>query len=215
MSLSLRGIARRYKGITGGFSVVRDIFGVSSISGNVSLISKLQSIARENHLFQVSECIFRWSASFEQTWSHIVIRISLNPDSGISAATVNNLMTTWRNGIQNIWSNQWGCGRFGEATCPFTFEVQWVTTNPHYTVNVHVGPTRSNMTNWDTLDTGNVAAHEFGHMLGLVDEYSEPSVCPNRNPVNTGTIMDNNSNNVPARMMNRFAANIGSNVVQI
>ena len=71
------------------------------------------------------------------------------------------------------------------------------------------------MSNWDTNDTGGVAAHEFGHMLGHVDEYPENPPCPDRDPVNTGTVMDNNSNNVPSRLMNRFANNIGSNVVAI
>jgi M6 family metalloprotease-like protein len=70
------------------------------------------------------------------------------------------------------------------------------------------------MTTWDTADTGNVAAHEFGHMLDLPDEYTDTD-CPARNPVNTGTVMDNNSNNVPNRMMQRIANNIGSNVVPI
>jgi hypothetical protein len=51
-------------------------------------------------------------------------------------------------------------------------------------------------------------------MLGLVDEYSD-SNCPDRSPVNTGTIMDNNSNVVPDRMMTRFANNLGSNVVAV
>ncbi len=55
-----------------------------------------------------------------------------------------------------------------------------------------------------------MAAHEYGHMHGLVDEYTDIN-CPSRSPVNTGTVMDNNSNNVPARMMIRFANNIGAN----
>jgi hypothetical protein len=64
------------------------------------------------------------------------------------------------------------------------------------------------------LDTAAVASHEFGHLIGLADEYTD-SNCPMRNPVNTGTVMANDSNNVPARMMNRFAQNIGSNVISI
>lgn len=212
--LSLKGVARKYGGVTGGFSVVKDIFGVSSITGSTSLRSKLESMAWEEHSFSVSECIYGWTAAFEQTWAHLRIRIRLNPDAGISNATMNTLRTTWRNGIENTWSHRWGCGRSGELTCRLSFEVQWVTTNQHHTVRVRTGPARSNMITWDTLDTGGVAAHEFGHMLGLVDEYVDAN-CPGRSPVNTGTVMDNNSNNVPARMMTRFASNIGSNVVAI
>jgi len=212
--LSLKGIARRYGGITGNFSVVGDIFGVSSITGSSSLRSKLESMARTEHSFSVSECIYGWTAAFEQTWTHIRIRIRLNPDSGISNATMNTLRTTWQNGIENLWSNQWGCGHSGELTCPLTFEAEWVTSNQHHTVRVRPGPERSNMVTWDTGDTGAVAAHEYGHMLGHVDEYADTN-CPARSPVNTGTVMDNNSANVPARLMTRFADNIDSNVVSI
>jgi hypothetical protein len=42
--LSLREIASKYRGITGGFSVVRDIFGVAQITGPQSLRAKLDSI---------------------------------------------------------------------------------------------------------------------------------------------------------------------------
>jgi hypothetical protein len=60
------------------------------------------------------------------------------------------------------------------------------------------------MGEWDTDDTGNVAAHEFGHMLGHPDEYAD-AACPARNPVSTGTVMDNNTAPV-ARHLNRIAA---------
>lgn len=208
--LSLKGIARRYGGISGGFSVVNNIFNTSSIAGSVSLRSKLESMARREYSFSVSECIFNWTAAFEQTWTHIIIRIRLNPDAGITAATMNTLRTRWQNGIQNTWSHRWGCARSGELTCRLSFEVLWVTTNEHHAVRVRLGPAQSNVLTWDTNDTGGVAAHEYGHMHGLVDEYTDIN-CPGRSPVNTGTVMDNNSNNVPARMMIRFANNIGAN----
>jgi hypothetical protein len=211
--LSLKGIARRYGGITGGFSVKNDIFG-GSITGSRSLRSKLESMARQQFSFSVSECIYGWTARFEQIWTHIIVRIRLNPDAGISNATMNTLRNTWQNGIENTWNNRWGSGRAGELTCRMTFDVQWVNSGQHHTVRVRPGPARTNMTTWDTNDTGAVAAHEFGHMLGHPDEYTAAN-CPGRSPVNTGTVMDNNSNNVPARLMTRFANNIGSNVVTI
>lgn len=224
--LSLKGVARKYGGLSDGFSVTNDIFGVPSIGGSESLRSKLESMAREEHSFAQSECIFNWTAAFEQTWTHMRVRIRLNPDADVSAQTMATLRRRWRTGIENIWTHRWGCGLADELTCRLSFEVLWVNANPHHDVRVNTGMKcvddagnpivcRTNKGRWHTGDSGNVAAHEFGHMLGLVDEYTENPPCPNRNPVNTGTIMDHNSNNVPARMMTRFANNIGSNVVAI
>ena len=213
--LSLKGVARRYGGLAGNLSVANDIFGTPSIAGSVSLRSRLESMSRQQHSFGVSECIFGWTAAFEQTWTHVTVRIRLNPDAGITNATVAGLQTTWENGIETTWTHRWSCGRAGELPCRLSFDVRWVNANQHHSVRIIPGPARSNMGTWDTQDGGGVAAHEFGHMLGNVDEYAEVNVCPNRNPVNTGTVMDNNSNNVPDRLMTRFANNIGSNVVPI
>lgn len=51
------------------------------------------------------------------------------------------------------------------------------------------------------LPMAGVRAHEFGHMLGQVDEYYENPTCHNGNPVNTSTVTDNNSNIVSAIIM--------------
>ncbi len=51
-------------------------------------------------------------------------------------------------------------------------------------------------------------------MFGLADEYSGPNY-PRRSPVETGTIIDNTSDNVPARMMEQPAKNIDPDVVAI
>jgi hypothetical protein len=208
-ALSLRGVLRRYGGITGKLSV-RSVSGTGG-----SLRPALESMARQEFAFPMSECIYEWTAAFEQIWTHIIVRIQLNPDAGILFDTMNNLMTTWKNGIENTWSNQWGCEHPGEANCRLTFEVQWVNANQHHSVRVRTGPAPTNSGNWDLYDTSASASHEFGHLIGLTDEYSTDPNCPDRNPVNTGSIMDNNSSNIPARMMDRFAQNIGSNVVSI
>jgi len=213
MAISVRGVARKYLNRTGALSV-RAVFYGGNPSYPASLRDTLRSLARKQNLVSVSECIYGWTAAFEQTWSHILIRIRLNPDAGISAATVTALQNTWRNGIVTTWSNRWAVAHAGEMTLPLTCEVNWDNSNPHHTVRIRSGSFRSNMTTWDTQDDGGVAAHECGHMLGLVDEYAD-STCPNRSPVNTGTVMDNNSTNVPSRLMTRFANNLGCSVVAL
>jgi len=144
--------------------------------------------------FAVSECGFGWTAAYAQRGTHITVRIRLVPDDGITAETMASLRSTWKAGIEQKWSNHFGCCDTPacDGRCALTFEAQWVDANEHHTVRVRVGPERSNMTTWDTMDTGDVASHEFGHMLGWPDEYPATS-CPNRSPVDTGTVMDDNT----------------------
>ncbi len=144
--------------------------------------------------FSVSECVYSWTAAYAQRGTHITVRIRLVPDAGISDATMATLRDTWKQGIEQKWGNRFGCCDTPgcDCRCVLTFSVEWVDSNEHHTVNVHVGPSRSDMTNWDTMDTGDVASHEFGHMLGHPDEYASDS-CPKRDPVNTGTVMDDNT----------------------
>jgi hypothetical protein len=213
--LSLKGIARKYRAKSGAISVKQDILGTLSISGTVSLRSRLEELARKQISFGVSECVYRWTAGYEQVWTHIVVRIKLDPDDGITEATMDTLRDTWAEGIATRWSDQWGCGRSGELTCPLTFEVQWVNSGQHHTVRVAAGSGGSEMTTWYTNLDGRIgAAHEVGHMFGHPDEYGE-AACPDREPVDTGSIMHRPTGDIHQRLMRRFAENIGSSVVGI
>lgn len=223
--LSLKGISRKYLSRTPPLSL-KDVLGVTGSGLTVNVRPRFESITREEHSFKWQEdCgtqIFGGTAAFLQVWTHIVVRINLNFDPAILVATQNNLMTTWKTAIQNAWSFKWGCTSMGESTCRLTFEVQWTSINPHHTVAVTVCTPgmlcRANAGRWFNNTTGATAAHEFGHLLGLKDEYqpTNPMECPIRNPVNTGTIMHvNTSTCFPMRLMNVFANNIISQIVPI
>lgn len=157
--------------------------------------------------FPVSECAFGWTARYFQADTHVTVRIQLTPDAGITTETMDAVRTRWRDGIIAKWANRFDCQGPGQRAA-FTFDVQWVTSGAHHMVRVRPGPARSNMSNWDTDDSGDVASHEFGHMIGHPDEYAD-SACPSRSPVNTGTVMDDNTETV-GRLYNRIAAAHGS-----
>jgi hypothetical protein len=148
----------------------------------------------------VRECIYGWTAAYRQEGTHITVCIELDPDGDVTNLELQNLQSVWKVAIEAKWGNRFACccnaGVTDTSECgnwrSLTFDVQWVTANPHHRVRVRRGPARSNMLTWDTNDSGDVASHEFGHMLGLVDEYPSAQ-CPARTPVNTGTVMDDNT----------------------
>jgi len=157
--------------------------------------------------------------AYTQTWTHIDVRIQLVPDAGVGAATLNAVQVTWKTGIESSWNapihtpaaaaEPWTCARSGEVPCRVSVRVHWVTANADHSVAVHAGSGGTDENDWYISDPGSTAAHEFGHMLGLPDEYAAAN-CPGRSPVNTGTIMDNNSTFIPQRLVQWVADEIGS-----
>lgn len=141
--------------------------------------------------FPVRECIYGWTAAFLQRGTTITVRIRLMPDDDVPDELMAELRERWRDGIERKWSDHFGCCTPPGCTDPsaLRFRVEWVDAGEHHEVRVRNGPGRSNMSLWHTTDEGFVASHEFGHMIGHPDEYTD-SNCPARAPVNTGTVMD-------------------------
>jgi hypothetical protein len=170
----------------------------------------------------MSECIYSWTVAYRQEGAKVIARIQLNPDFNVTAAEVTACRQRWKPGIENEWNNRFSCctnlAATQESNCVapsrMSFEVQWVASNAHHVVRVQRGPGRANMTNWFHDDSGDVAAHEFGHMIGNVDEYPDPA-CPGRTPVNTGTLMATLAGNPVERHVERICEAIGENAVPV
>ncbi|MGL4176981.1 MAG: hypothetical protein ACRCSN_12980, partial [Dermatophilaceae bacterium] len=142
--------------------------------------------------WDLRECIYGSAVAFHQADTHVTLRIQLNADAGITESTMAILRDRWRNGIVGKWSDRFDCVGHNGTHKRLTFDVHWVTENAHQVVRVRQGPARSNVTTWDTDDSGEVASHEFGHMIGHPDEYAD-AACPARSPVSTGSVMDDNT----------------------
>lgn len=108
--------------------------------------------------------------------------------------------SAWETAIEAAWNSRFKlCRR--SCCCSDGFEIatdiQFVTSGEHQVVNV--GASTTNMGNWGAGDTIDVS-HEFGHMLGALDEYFTVNGVnwgPGRQA--TGAIMNNPANPPVAR----------------
>lgn len=82
------------------------------------------------------------------------------------------LVERWFSYIRGIWNRFVAINEAGEEIA-IVFDPQSVTSEPDNVVEIKPGNGRSDAANWyaEDPDSDNTAAHEFGHMIGLEDEY--------------------------------------------
>lgn len=217
--LSIKGVARRYLNLNGIISIRNDIMPKFYFG---SVRNWLEIMATEEIAFKkiVENCTPKTAIieAYQQVWTHITVRVMFLRGSRLDSSRVKRRLAEWKKAIESSWSDQWASNHPNEISCPFTFEVQWVNNRPHHFVILSTGRRGIDRTFQDMWyvnnTTGDIAAHEFGHMLGHPDEYPE-SICPDRSPVNTGTIMDSNAPIIPNRLIKPFADRIKVNLIEI
>jgi len=100
----------------------------------------------------------------------------------VSKKDLADLAKVWEKEIEDTWNNKFKFRRSDGKGKPvdITFDVQFVD-DPDICFIVIVMPEsgRSDETTWYAEQKKGTAAHEFGHMLGLLDEYSDRD-CPQR-----------------------------------
>jgi hypothetical protein len=90
---------------------------------------------------------------------------------------VRDVRRAWRRTIRQIWSRQYRIVAL-DPDCPCAaydveVDVQWAELgDEQHTVNVHSGCEGADSANWYMGMSNLTAAHEFGHLLGLDDEYT-------------------------------------------
>jgi len=107
------------------------------------------------------------------TWrinpTEIRITVNLQFTGANDAGTIASLLSA----IENVWNGFQAVNEATGETLDIVFDPQSVRSGADNVVRLLPGNSRSDAANWylGDPDIDNTAAHEFGHMIGLEDEY--------------------------------------------
>lgn len=110
----------------------------------------------------------------------VEVKIKVHPQANVAVADVTKAKSDLLAGIASHWNGKFSlevddpvCGK---KTFPIEYKATWVTSGEHYTMKIHASYPREGVTG-HTIDVSKtttpwIYAHEFGHCVGVPDEYS-------------------------------------------
>jgi hypothetical protein len=140
---------------------------------------------------------YAWLSSYDISFENQDLVIDI--DIRLTGDDPGALLQVWEDGIQDIWSTAFDIFD-GTYLYDFAFNVDWVTTNYDHTVQVVDGTGGTNKSTWYMQNPSGwpnswhdrIAAHEFGHMFGLFDEYAGGAVDPVSGLIRSDSLMGDN-----------------------
>jgi PEP-CTERM motif-containing protein len=155
---------------------------------------------------------FSYTRSFDGTklTKNVEISFLFDADLGYTDPQRMAFIAAAEAGVEGIWNNRFKI-EDSAAGSSFPLGIDLTTTGPfNQTVMIHKGSGTPNMpfdmTNWFVDEsTASALAHEFGHMLGLFDEYIGGAVNQYPNPTLTATgLMGLGALNANPEMFSRY-----------
>lgn len=120
------------------------------------------------------------------------VAINLIPAGGVTHPELDRVKPAWEKGIEEVWRNKFSIATPAGERYPIMIDVSFKGPRYHHEVVVRPGTGCSDELNWNLLDSPQLVAHEFGHMLGVFDEYKGGGTAPHGAAIDTTSIMTRN-----------------------
>ena len=138
---------------------------------------------------------FAWKYGYDiQVKDHrLFVRVAINfiPARGLTRPELERVKPLWKETIERIWSNKFALVTHSGRCYPMVIDISFKGPKFNHEVIIHPGRGRSDQLNWKILNSPEIAAHEFGHMLGAFDEYRRGAVSPRCGIIDKTSIMTN------------------------
>lgn len=153
------------------------------------VVKPIADIASREYSGSVTSSSYSWDSAFD--WEFVdgdmFVSVDVNLSGDVDAALALNLLDTWKTTIETEWGSYDIID--GDFKYDLLFDVNFVNGEADHDVDIIDGFGHTNKTTWyletewDDAYQGLIAAHEFGHMLGLYDEYLGGAVDPDSPPL--------------------------------
>ncbi|MDR2871662.1 MAG: PAAR domain-containing protein [Xanthomonadaceae bacterium] len=110
----------------------------------------------------------------------VEVKFKVEAQAGVTEAEVTAAKTALETGVATHWNGKLSLAitdaPCGTKTLPIEYKIVWVTTGEDYTIKIHSTYPREGVTGF-IMDVSKttaawIYAHEFGHCVGVPDEYS-------------------------------------------
>ncbi len=117
--------------------------------------------------------VWRYGYDIEMKDRKVLVHVAINliPADGVTQVEVDRVKSKWEKDIERIWSARFSVVTPAGESYPVVIDAVFSGTSFHHDVLVHPGSGNSDELNWYLLNRPEITAHEFGHMVGVYDEY--------------------------------------------
>ncbi len=143
---------------------------------------------------------FVWNYSYDigQKDNRVVVHVAIDlvPADDVTRPELDRVKEKWEAGIERIWSDRFSLVTPSGEQYPVVIDVTFSGTRFHHDVIVSRNGGRTDELNWNLMVSPEAAAHEFGHMIGVFDEYRGGAVAPDTGMTDRTSIMTGGTDKV-------------------
>jgi hypothetical protein len=132
---------------------------------------------------------YGYTVELKQNILFVVVDVNLIPMGVVSGFDVERVRPGWEACVERVWSKKFALETSSGASYPIAVDLRFTVSSPFHKVIVRPGGGRDDALNWKIWSEPELIAHEFGHLLGVYDEYKSGATDPEGATVDKTSIM--------------------------